>query len=209
MIYNFYDWDDTIVFTRRAQFKSYRDAIRHYSNYELEWEEYNRVFYGNSDIFLASLLSSQETISKIKKLKSDLYNNIYHKEVILIKKEINPSHTNIIVSNSSKASIERILNLLNIHDQFKSIITRESFLGASRKPSTDLYHYALSTINSFKPDEDTIVIHEDSYDGMISALNFSEQSRIKNIEINYRPHPEIRDTSLKHMHYPERLSNGK
>jgi FMN phosphatase YigB (HAD superfamily) len=208
MIYNFYDWDDTIVYTRKSQFMAYRDAIKHYTSYKITWEIYNEKFYGRSNTFLAILGCSNTIIEKIKKLKTDLYLHKYLDSIEFIINKFPSDEENFIISNTSTYIIEKILKDNNINSKFSHIIGSDSFNGASRKPSTDLYHFAFSKIKSFNYNLDVIKIYEDSYEGLMSAVNFSQENKIINIFIQYNPHPSTRNwNELSTSFYPS-LRNG-
>lgn len=191
-VYNFYDWDDTLVYTREAQFRAYRDSVRHYLNIQISWDDYNKSFYGNSNSYLMQLGCNSSLIKKIKSLKQDLFLNKYQNYVEVLVKSIPEDHLNIIVSNSDSSTIRRLIEDLNLDFRFLRIIGKDSFEGLRLKPAADLYHLAYNSIGNFNLEADQLNIYEDSRDGLFAALKFSEEIRLRHLAIVYKPVPATR-----------------
>lgn len=187
-----YDWDDTLVYTREAQFLAYSEAIRHYLNKSLSWELFNKKFYGNSNVFLASIGCDDDLIIKIRELKSRLYIEEYVDKVKLLINEFPKNQKHIIVSNTNKSTIQKILKKFQLESVFSFIVAADAYVGANRKPAPDLFHYAFSKLDAFHPTEDQLSIYEDSYIGATSALNFFQQINILNVKLVYVPPYQIR-----------------
>lgn len=187
MVYNFFDWDDTIVFTRRAQYLSYKESLLTILNYDLDWHTYNSKFYGNSGIFLASLGLDTITINNIKNLKNNLLKNKFSSKIELIYSNFKSNEVNLIVSNSTLSTIEVLLDKFQLKHYFAHVIASDSYPGANKKPSSDLYHFAFSKIDSFNLKNDSINIFEDSHSGAIGAINFISESLIPNIKLIFKP----------------------
>jgi beta-phosphoglucomutase-like phosphatase (HAD superfamily) len=189
-IWNFYDFDDTLVLTRIAIYRSYRDAFRKVMNIELLWDEFNDKLYSNSNSYMAQLGFTNKNISDVKKEKNKVYIGKHWKDINILKDEFNVDEKHIIVSNTSSDVINSLLKKLKMNNIFADVIGSDIYLGVNRKPAPDLYNYAFSTIlGNFNYDTDWIVIHEDSIYGLHAALSFYEdnKSKIKNFKINYIP----------------------
>lgn len=187
MIWNFYDFDDTLVLTRPAIYKSYRYAFRKVIDLELPWGEFNSKLYVNANSYMAQLGFTDHRIREVKKVKNEEYFNHYWKEVKVLKTDFNANEKHIIVSNTTSDVIDTILTKLNMRTYFSDIYGSDIYYGVNRKPAPDLYNYAFSQIKFDK--EDTIVIHEDSPFGLSAAMSFYDERKddIKNFKIIYVP----------------------
>lgn len=189
MTWHFYDWDDTIVLTRYAIFSSYKYAIKIVKNINLTPGEFDKL-YANSSGYMAENGFSPVEITEVKRIKNEIYLSKYWKDIEILKNHFHPSEKHIIVSNTTHDVIYELLEKLKLSDNFHQLIGSDAYQGASRKPSPDLYNYAFSRIrNSFNPEEDTLIIHEDSEFGLNAALSFYEAHRdvIKNFKVIYTP----------------------
>jgi beta-phosphoglucomutase-like phosphatase (HAD superfamily) len=196
---NFYDWDDTIVFTRTAQFYSYRESIKFHLDYDLEWNMFNEKFYGNSNVFLAAMGCNDSEIKLIRKMKSELYLNKYFDQIEVLVKDFEEDSINVIVSNTTEKTILGLIERLNIPSVFEFIVASDSYHGANRKPAPDLYHFAFSKLKNFSCTTDLLTIYEDSYEGAFSALTFIKQANIQNSKLIFMPCPHVRGHDLN-MH---------
>jgi len=190
MIYNFYDFDDTLVSTRPAIYKSYRYAFRKVIDLELPWGEFNSKLYTNANSYMAQLGFTDQRIREVKKAKNEEYLNHYWKDIEVLKTDFNMNEKHIIVSNTTSDVIAAILNKLDMAGPFSNIIGSDIYLGVNRKPAPDLYNYAFSQIEKmFNKEEDTIVIYEDSPFGLNAAMSFYEEhkDKIKKFKIIYVP----------------------
>lgn len=191
MIWNFYDWDDTIVYTRQSIYFAYKKAIKDVKNYDLGWVEFNEKVYSNSNSYMAQEGYSNEDIAKVKQLKKEYYlEELGHIKVLI--NDFNSSEQHLIVSNTSGSTITEMLPLLGLPSagNFHSVIGSDIYLGVNRKPAPDLYNYAFSRIEkSFVKSQDTIVIYEDSIFGLNAALSFYQEhkDKINNFKIIYKP----------------------
>jgi phosphoglycolate phosphatase-like HAD superfamily hydrolase len=190
MIYNFYDWDDTLVLTRPAIYLSYSYALKKVTGAILPWGEFNTKLYANANAYMAQLGFTEKNMREVKRIKNEVYLQKYWQDVQILKSEFNTSEKHYIVSNTSGDVIESLLDKFEMSHLFQGIIGSDIYLGANRKPAPDLYNYTFSMIEKdFNKDIDWIVIHEDSIYGLNAALSFYEENRdkIKNFKINYIP----------------------
>lgn len=190
MIYNFWDFDDTLVLTRVAIYKSYRHAFRKVMNLDLPWGVFNSKLYANANSYMAQLGFTDKHMREVKKEKNKIYLERNWTEVVILKDDFSSDEEHIIVSNTTSDVIEAILNKIDMAGPFSNIIGSDIYLGVNRKPAPDLYTYAFSTIkDKFDIETDWIVIHEDSPYGLHAALTFYEEhkDKLKNFRINYIP----------------------
>jgi len=191
MIWNFYDWDDTIVITRWAIYRAYEKAISEVKGYRLSWDEFNKKLYSNSSAYMAEHGWLDDDIKEIKKRKNEYYIEDASSIEVLIK-DFSANEKHLIVSNTSRETITELLPLVGLPYAgfFEHIIGSDIYLGANRKPAPDLYNYAFSRIESrFIKETDEIVIYEDSIFGLNAALSFYQENKekINNFKIIYKP----------------------
>jgi len=190
MIYNFFDWDDTIVSSRESIYLSYKKAIMEVSGYHLSWKEYNDSLYHNANAYLAELGYDNETIKNIKNLKNTYYINSFCDSINVIKTDINSKDINFIVTNTTATVVNQLIPKLNLENVFHNVIGSDAYEGVNRKPSPDLYNYAFAKIRKqFDGEKDQIIIYEDSDWGMQAAISFYQEHKnlVKNFKLVYTP----------------------
>lgn len=190
MVFNFYDWDDTIVLSRHAIYLSYRHALKEINGFSLTWNDFDKKLYPNANSFMAQNGFSDHEIKDAKKLKNKVYLESYWKDITLLKTEFKKTEKHLIVSNTTADVIYSLIEKLSLGNHFSHIIGADIYLGANRKPAPDLYKFAFKMIEKeFDINNDWVIIHEDSPFGMNAAMSFYDeyQDRIHNFKIIYTP----------------------
>lgn len=188
MVCRFYDWDDTIVLSRKALYLSYKKALEKW-NIQFDFQYFNDFIYNDATKFLLGLKFSMEEIAEIKKLKEQYYMNDFFNEIIFKFPEINPEETYIIVTNTNQDLVkEMLMKKYGTTEYFSNYIG--TYNGIKRKPAPDLYIAAFESIKyKWKPN-DELHIYEDSVEGLLSAASFIEmyRKRIKNFKLHHVTH---------------------
>ncbi len=166
-IYNYelyiFDLDGVIINSEYKHFESYKEAF----NDNLKYEDYCRINHSidkeNSFKYLL-----KDKYDDIYKRKRDIYNTKI-KDIELVKGINNFIHKLIIkgkiivlVTDSSKHTLQKLMNKFSILYNFHYIVTRDDV--TNRKPSNEGY---LKVLKKYKHiDHSSIIGFEDSYKGI-------------------------------------------
>lgn len=188
MIYRFYDWDDTLVLSRKALYLSYKKALSQW-DIQFEYAYFNDFIYNDATKFLKELNFSDDEIIAIKELKEKLYITEYFDEIIFKMPDFNPNEKYYIVTNTNEKLVTTLLKKkYGKIDPFIQIIG--SYNGIKRKPEPDLYNYTFDLIKRNWNHEDELHIYEDSIEGLSAALKFLDfnKKRIKHFKLHHIVH---------------------
>jgi beta-phosphoglucomutase len=177
------DLDDTLIFTKEANFYAYRESCRRQS-VELSYEDFGLTKGVDSTLFLSELFPklSEQQIIEIKEYKSTIYGeflnytivNTLILDLLLTQKR----STKIgLVTNAKRFNCLQLLQHHQLIDLFDVIVNGDDVVNL--KPEPEPYLLAMQRLN-VKPSN--CIAIEDSATGSKSAiraglkvLNFCEQ----------------------------------
>lgn len=180
-IVNLYDWDGTLVDSFKALFKSYKVAFNEF-NLPLSHNEFMSKVSKDSDLYLKNKYNfSNDKIKRLKLIKNNYYLKIANFD---LKIKVNPSHFNIISTNTRSDIVERIiLNSPSINRSlFKNIFGSNHI--KHKKPHPDIFEYSYMSANNQLSNISMIHIYEDSFDGLSAANKFKSNHQKLNIKIH-------------------------
>jgi len=189
MIFNLYDWDDTLVLSRKALYLSYKKALSDW-DIQFEYSYFNDFIYSDATKFMKNLNFSDEEIEEIKTKKEKYYLNDFFDEIIFKIPDWSDKRVNnqyYIVTNTNQSLVqEMLLKKFNTTLPFQGFIG--TYDGIKRKPAPDLYEAAFSIFrHKWDSHNDELHIYEDSVEGLLSAAKFIEmyRKRIKKFKLHH------------------------
>jgi len=195
MIYNFYDWDNTLVFTNKALYFAYLKALEPYG-FDFSYTYFMDAIYNDSTAFMKGKGLSEEDIKKIKATKERLietkYFNLIEKNENIV---LNRNEFNAIVTNTSAAFVRSLLKskVAIDHTYFSFLLGSDMVM--VRKPYPNLYIEAFKKIAvDFDYEKDTLKIYEDSLEGIEAATKF-----LRELKNGYNGFKEIKNWKLIHV----------
>ena len=199
MTYNFYDWDNTLVFTNKALYFAYLEALKPYG-FDFSYTYFMTAIYNDSTSFLKAKGMNDSLISKVKLHKEELM-TIKYFDMIQINSSIHPVHSdfNAIVTNTNANLVNDILEKKNSELRSKMVFVLGSDTVKLRKPYPNLYIEAFKKIaDDFDYVKDTLHIWEDSLEGLESAVRF-----LRELKGGYNGFKEIKNFKIHHVSQSE------
>ena len=195
MTYNFYDWDNTLVFTNKALYFAYLEALKPYG-LDFSYTYFMTAIYNDSTSFLKAKGMNDELIIKVKLHKEELM-VIEYFDLIQMNTEILPiqGNYNAIVTNTNANLVNDILEKKNPKLRNKMQFVLGSDTVKLRKPYPNLYIEAFKKIaNEFDYVNDKLEIWEDSLEGLESAVRF-----LRELKGGYNGFKEIKNFKIHHV----------
>lgn len=164
------DMDGTLINTSKVHYYSYKEALNEYG-YDLTYEHYMNVWFGGFyQEFMKDTVKSDEEIKLIYELKTSFISKnidkaVLNKKLVDFIKCSKPEYYAVLVTTSSKKSVNLFFDYFDLHQYFDYVITSESV--KNQKPFPDGYLLAMEKCGVTP--ENTIIF-EDSSIGKKAAL---------------------------------------
>jgi len=128
----FFDLDGTLIYTDKANFLSYQEAIKIVKNIDIKLLYKSKLRFTRKILYEIIPFLKKEEYKKIIKLKNFLYNKYLNKTKIntialKIIKKFSQTNKIILVTNSSRKRAISILNYHNLNDLFNYKFFREDY----------------------------------------------------------------------------------
>jgi beta-phosphoglucomutase-like phosphatase (HAD superfamily) len=195
MVYNFYDWDNTLVFTNKALYFAYLEALKPYG-FDFSYTYFMKAIYNDSTAYMRGKGLSESIIKKVKVNKEELIETEFYK---LIQKNeaitLDRNQFNAIVTNTSAVFVRSLLQtkVAIDHNYFSFLLGSD--MVKFRKPYPNLYIEAFKKISKdFDYDKDELRIYEDSLEGLEAATKF-----LRELKDGYNGFKEIKNFKLIHV----------
>jgi len=197
MVFNFYDWDNTLVFTNKALYFAYLEALKPYG-FDFSYDYFMKAIYNDSTAFLKAKGMEDALIAKVKGIKNKLMTK--HSFFDLIRENehimVNTFQKNAIVTNTSAELVRKILSMKNPTKLERMEFVIGSDTVKSRKPYPNLYIEAFKRIaDEFNYEEDELHIWEDSLEGIEAAVRF-----LRELKGGYNGFNEIKNFRIHHVY---------
>ncbi len=165
------DFDGTLVNTKQANYRAYRDVLKEV-NFELDEEQYLNEYFGmRCGEFMRKLgFTDSYEIDRMRRRKIEIYPN--HFNTVVINQPLwdfaqsfrNNGGKVWIVSTGQTINIENVMNYLNLGESIDGVLTGADVKNS--KPSPECFIKAM-TREGVSPEE--TLIFEDSVVGLTAA----------------------------------------
>ncbi|MFI3316763.1 MAG: HAD family phosphatase [Rikenellaceae bacterium] len=171
------DFDGTLVNTRTANYRAYRDVLKEV-NFDLDEEQYQKEFFGRRCGEFMRLLGFTDSyeIDRMRRRKIEIYPN--HFDTVVLNQPLWDFAQSFraqggrvwIVSTGQTVNINNVMNHLSLTDKVDGVITGADVKNS--KPSAECY---IKVMNREGVTPDQALIFEDSVVGLQAAKESGAQ----------------------------------
>ena len=167
-----FDLDGTLLFTKQANFISYRKAFD-FVGIEISYDDYNKNFGYRFEVLIDNIAPniSEDTIATIRKKKSEYYRENYslitpNNNLIAFAKFCKKNLISCLCTTASRHNVIPLLEHFKIENCFDLVLCGEDV--ESAKPDPECF---LHIASKYKLKKSECIIFEDSEKGIDAAKN--------------------------------------